>query len=381
MSTRVVIDHRPPPTRSRLPFVAAAWSLAIAAVGAWWLVVPGHYAGPSSAMGDSLVGLVEPTLVSGLMLALGIVGVVVALLGTEGGIAPPAPWVAAPAVALALVFGFLVPDLGLLVGLGYSAALIGVPAAVVLTVVLAVRHRGLRPAAAGVVAAGVIAVIGFGLDARDLGTIVSEIGSKLPAYLLSQALPLLAFAGGVVWLGMAGRAVGVTLVGSQPAPWTTPVRDRGWWITVAAVVCPLLFAAQRMSWLTPWPLALDAHDLETNPGLRAFGVAIGVAAALGGLLTWGLISRWGAVYPRWFPGIGGRPVSPIWPGALAATVGALVTVAGRSLGQFALFADRGNSDDSVLIGMAVLFVVWGPLLIASAVAYVIRRTTPEKESA
>ncbi len=366
---------------SRLPFAAAAWSVLAAATGAWWLLAPDHYGAPTGSMGDSLVGLVDPTLVSGLLLALGALGAVVAAVGTEGGRSAPQPWVAAPAVALAVVFGFLVPDLGLLVGLGYASALLGVPTTVVLTFVLAVRHRTVRPVAAGLVAIGVVAVVGYDVDGPALASMLREIGGTLPGFLRGQAFAVLAFAGGVLWLGMALRAGGMRIAGARPATWTTPARDQGWWITVAAVACPLLFAAQRMSWLTPWPVGLDAHTLDANPGLRAFGLTLGVAAILGAVLTAGLISRWGAVYPRWVPVAGGRPVSPVWPSVLAATVGALVTVAGRSLGQFALFADNGNSDDGMLLGMAVLFIVWGPLLMASAVAYFLRRTTTDKESA
>lgn len=352
----------------------------MAGTGAWWLLVPDHYGAPTGSMGDSLVGLVDPTLVSGLLLALGVLGVVVAIVGSEGGRGAPQPWVAAPALALAVIFGFLVPDLGLLVGLGYATALLGVPALAILTIVLSVRHRPLRRAAVGIVMAGVIAVLGYDVDGPALADVLRAIGGNLPEFLRRQAFPLLAFAGGALWLALALRAVGVQALGARPAPWAPPARDRGWWITVAAVICPLLFAVQRMSWLTPWPFALDSHDLDANPGLRAFGVAIGLAAVLGAALTSGLISRWGAVYPRWIPGVGGRPVSPVWPSVLAATVGALVTVAGRSLGQFALLADSGNSDDELLMAMAVLFLLWGPLLVASAIAYLLRRAAPDKES-
>ena len=358
---------------SRLPFAAAAWSVLAAATGAWWLLVPDHYGAPTGSMGDSLVGLVDPTLVSGLLLALGVLGAVVAAVGTEGGRTAPHPWVTAPAIALAVVFGFLVPDMGLLVGLGYASALLGIPAMVVLSFVLAVRHRAVRPVAAGLVAIGVVAVVGYDVDGPALASMLREIGGNLPEFLRGQAFAVLSFAGGALWLGMALRASGVRIAGARPASWTTPARDRGWWITVAAVACPLLFAVQRMSWLTPWPVALDAHTLDANPGLRAFGLTLGVAAVLGAVLTAGLISRWGAVYPRWVPGVGGRLVSPVWPSILAVTVGAVVTVAGRSLGQFVLLTDSGRSGDGLLVGMAVTFVVWGPLLVASAIAYFARR--------
>ena len=342
----------------------------MAGTGAWWLLVPDHYGAPTGLMGDSLVGLVDPTLVSGLLLALGVLGAVVAAVGSEGG--RVAPWVTAPALGLAVVFGFLVPDLGLLVGLAYAAALLGVPALVVLTIVLAVRHRSVRPAAVGLVVVAIVTVVAYDVDGRAVVDLAQAIGGNLPEFLRGQAFPVLAFAGGALWLAMALRGVGVQVCGARPAPWAPPARDRGWWITLAAVICPLLFAVQRMSWLTPWPFAADTHDLDANPGLRAFGVALGVAAAVGAALTSGLISRWGARYPRWVPGLAGHPVSPVWPSVLA-TIGVVVTVAGRSLAQFALFTETGRSDESLLLGLAVLLIVWGPLLVAAAIAYFLRR--------
>src|SRR5699024_705356 len=66
ITTPTAPSHRRPlRVGSRLAVAAAAWSLAMAATGAWWLLVPEHYAAPSGDAGDSLVGLAEPALVSG----------------------------------------------------------------------------------------------------------------------------------------------------------------------------------------------------------------------------------------------------------------------------------------------------------------------------
>lgn len=124
-----------------------------------------------------------------------------------------------------------------------------------------------------------------------------------------------------------------------------------------------------------WPYSMDVRELDPNPGLRAFGLALGLAAICGAVLTSGLISRWGAVYPPWMPRVGGRAVSPVWPSVVAASIGALVAVAGRSLAQFTLPSDGANSGAGLLVGMAIVFLVWGPLLMASAIAYFGRRTS------
>ena len=346
----------------------------MAATGAWWLLVPEHYAAPSGDAGDSLVGLAEPALVSGALLVLGILGAVVTVVGTEGGRSAPERWVTAPTVALAVIFGFLVPDLGLLVGLGYTSALVAVPAALVLPFVLAVRRPRFRPVAGGLLVLLAAVAVVFGIDGPALVDILWAIGGEVPTFLATQAFPLAAFIGALIWVGVALEASGIDIAGARPGPWTPPARDGGWWITVAAVICPVFFAAQRLTWLTPWPYSMDVRELDANPGLRAFGLALGLAAICGAALTSGLIGRWGAVYPQWMPRVGGRAVSPVWPSVVAASIGALVTVAGRSLAQFTLLSDGGNSGAGLLVGMAVVFLLWGPLLMASAIAYFVRRT-------
>src|SRR5699024_10008320 len=101
---------------------------------------------------------------SGALLVLGILGAVVTVVGTEGGRSAPERWVTAPAVAFAVIFGFLVPDLGLLVGLGYTSALVAVPAALVLPFVLAVRRPRFRLVAGGLLVLLAAVAVVFGID-------------------------------------------------------------------------------------------------------------------------------------------------------------------------------------------------------------------------
>jgi hypothetical protein len=138
-----------------------------------------------------------------------------------------------------------------------------------------------------------------------------------------------------------------------------------------------------MTWLTPWPFWVSAEQLEAHPEMRIFGLSLGFAAVGGSILTLGLLLRWGSVYPRRLPWLGGKPVSPTWPTVLAVVVGAAVTVAGRSMIQLAL---QGSVLPLAAVETLLIlpFWAWGPLLIAAGIAYYRRRTgelRPPRESA
>ena len=183
---------------------------------------------------------------------------------------------------------------------------------------------------------------------------------------------LVSFVGGALWLLVALRATGMRRAQPAAASYVAPRRDWGCWVTVVAALCPLPYALLRMTWLTPWPTIIDADTLAEQPAMRIFGLSLGFAAIGGAVLTIGLLMRWGSVYPRWVPVVGGRPVSPVWPTVLAVVVGAAVTVAGRSMLQLTYTEDDLLSKVETLLVLP--FPVWGPLLIAAAIAYYRRRT-------
>ena len=142
---------------------------------------------------------------------------------------------------------------------------------------------------------------------------------------------------------------------------------------MVAALCPLPYALMRMTWLTPWPTIMDAAELDANPAMRIFGLSLGFAAIGGSVLTAGLLRGWGSIYPPWIPFVGGRPVSPIWPTVLAIVVGTALTVAGRSMAQMS-FGGTDVVASKVEAFLLLPFPVWGPLLIAAAIAYYRRRT-------
>lgn len=374
-----------PPTGDRrkalLHWLALLWSALITATGVWWLIEPEAYAapaGPEAAARGSLVALLDPAFASAVLVGFGTLGALIAVTQIGRRSPEPARWVIVPGLSYAVIFGFLLPDLGLLVGAAYAAALLGVPAAVVGVGLLAVQYRIFRWITIGILLTASAMAVVFGVDRAAVVRSVGDIVSQLPEFISGQLPLLVAFLGGVLWFALALDSAGVRLENTQPensAPTTCrhPKRDWGWWITVAAAACPLLFALQRMTWLTPWPIALEAHDLEAGPGLRIFGLLLAIAAIGGAWLTIGLILRWGAIYPRWIPQVGSGIVSPVWPTILAFVMGIAVAVGGRSLGQSMLMT-RADDPHPLVASLAVLFIVWGPLLMIAAVAYYRRRT-------
>ena len=337
----------------------------MAAIGVWWLVDPGSYPGhlDQSEADGSLVALLDPTLVSSLLV----------LAGVAGGLAAATSrWLAQLGIAYAAIFGLLATDLSLLVTMGYSTAIVGPPILFAYLVVASVHRPSLRWVVGGLAAVvvGGAAASGAGLSAfAEFGR---GLGEGLERSGVAMLVSLVSFVGGALWLLVALRATGKRRAQPAATSYVAPPRDWGWWVTVVAALCPLPYALLRMTWLTPWPTIIDADTLAEQPAMRIFGLSLGFAAIGGAVLTIGLLMRWGSVYPRWVPVVGGRPVSPVWPTVLAVVVGAAVTVAGRSMLQLTYTEEDLLSKVETLLVLP--FPVWGPLLIAAAIAYYRRRT-------
>jgi hypothetical protein len=363
----------PPATsRSWIELAATAWSALAAAVGAWWLTVPDAYPDhlDGTASDGSLIGLLEPTLVSSILVVLGVVGALAAVIDTGR----PRRWLVPLGAAYAGVFGLLATDLSLLVTMGYSTAIFGPPILFGYLVMASVRQPALRWVVTGLAAVALAGVIAYGADFGTFAEFGRGLGEGLGRSGIGMLVVLASFVGGTLWLLVGLRAAGLRRGrASTAAPYIRPHRDWGWWITVIAALCPLPYAMLRMTWLTPWPTIVDAGTLEAQPSLRIFGLCLGFAAIGGAVLTIGLLMRWGSVYPRWIPVVGGRPVSPVWPTATAVVVGVAVTVAGRSMLQMTFTEEDVMTKWETMLMLP--FPVWGPLLIAAAIAYYRRRTT------
>jgi len=357
----------PTTSRSWIELAATAWSALAAGVGAWWLTVPDAYPDHlDSPAGDgSLVTLLDPTVASSLLVVLGVVGALAA--ATSRMLLPVG-------VAFAVVFGLLATDVSLLVSMGYSTAILGPPLLFAYVVAASVRRPSLRWVVGGLIIGGLAAVTVTGAGLSTFADFGRGLGEGLERSGIGMLVVLVSFIGGALWLLVALRAAGMRRAHvSTSTPYVRSRHDWGWWVTVIAALCPLPYALLRMTWLTPWPTIVDAATLDAQPALRIFGLSLGFAAIGGAVLTIGLLMRWGSVYPRWIPVVGGRTVSPTWPTVFALVVGSAVTVAGRSMLQMAVV------DDEMEIGTAETFLVlplpvWGPLLIAAAIAYYRRRT-------
>ena len=98
-----------------------------------------------------------------------------------------------------------------------------------------------------------------------------------------------------------------------------------------------------------------------------------------GLLTLGLVRRWGEVVPEWVPGLGGRRI-PRRAAIIPAATGAIAL----TLLWLSVFSSTGEIFDEFGVHGAARVVVfacyaplllWGPLLGAVTVSYA-RRTRP-----
>jgi hypothetical protein len=358
---------RPRRTASRLPLLAAAWSVLTLALGLWWWLRPADY--PFAPRPDdpsgTVLDVVPATVVPPALVVAGLVGLGVAALALTGRSSGLAVGTAA---AWVLIFGLAVPGFQPLTMVGYLMAMFG-PIVLFATVLVgAWGRRGGPVAVGGFVLVGAVAWATGLADAEVLSRYAGVIGTTVHRA-AGPAIMLFFLVGALVW-GVLGARIVLRGRAGGPAPaWTRPEAAARWGTVavVVAVVCALPYGLLRLTWLTPWPYGFDAAELAATPELRLHGLLLGLAALAGAVLTTGLVARWGEVWPQWVPVVRGRPVplaAAVVPGTLVA---ALFTVAGMPMTVLAL----GSGD---LWGMVVFpFVVWGPALGIAVLGYVLRR--------
>ncbi|GAA0244848.1 hypothetical protein [Cryptosporangium japonicum] len=178
----------------------------------------------------------------------------------------------------------------------------------------------------------------------------------------------------VLGAGLLARSALVLLrpATGDAARWLTIGR----WATLVAVLAPLPYAIQRAAWNLGIPLGVSQQfvdDLAADvtakglPAIAAWGLVI--PDLVGVLLTLGLVMRWGEVFPRWVPWLGGRPV-PVWLAVVpASVVSTAVTIAGLVIIRFAV-AD-GSVSSTAAPGL--LWLPWGVALGVATYAYAERR--------
>jgi hypothetical protein len=145
----------------------------------------------------------------------------------------------------------------------------------------------------------------------------------------------------------------------------------GRWAVVVACLAPLPYEITRIAWWLGFPLGITDDFLrmmQATPGMLEVGLGCAVASALGGVLTQGLVRRWGEVYPRWVRFRAGRRVPP----ALAVVPAAVVAVVLVPAGVMNVRAGI-TPDGWGLTLPSVFWLVWAVALGAAALAYHLRR--------
>ncbi|MET9688800.1 hypothetical protein ABZY81_10020 [Streptomyces sp. NPDC006514] len=138
-----------------------------------------------------------------------------------------------------------------------------------------------------------------------------------------------------------------------------------------------------------------AFDQGIGFGERMYVLSLSVVSELLAFTAIGLIARWGEVFPRWIPGLGGRRVpvkGAVVPAALGAAVLTLVFTVVAVVAEIRGTTIRGDELSADVPGAAggweaawfyvcyTPLILWGPLLAALTVAYHKRRRAAEHAS-
>jgi hypothetical protein len=170
-----------------------------------------------------------------------------------------------------------------------------------------------------------------------------------------------------------------------------PVPDAPHWAVVAAWLVPLVVLPSSIwritvVWFAP-PEGGGRDDLPAWLPIELWVVVLSIGSELLASLAFGLVARWGEIFPRWVPGLGGRrvptPVAVV-PAALGAALLTVVTTTGAVMNAQGLNV-RGEPlpddyplhlrDLEGLVSVAAYapLVLWGPLLAVLTLAYCRRR--------
>jgi hypothetical protein len=212
------------------------------------------------------------------------------------------------------------------------------------------------------------------LVAAIIGRVPDDYRKAIPWPVINQ---FLCVAGGLLW---ASTAIAYQ-PSSQAATWMTPAAAARWGrrLVSVATIIPLVYAATRWTWALGFSVGIDPRLLAAARAHGGTGAAavLGLVATCGAALTLGLTQRWGEVFPRWVPLIGGRAVPVVLAVVPASIAAILVTSAGLMfwrrtlLGSGAFTVSRENWAALV---PELLWPVWGVTLGSATLAYYVRRT-------
>ncbi len=325
-------------------YATALWSLAYGVLGVYWSFggagFPFAKVADDRATGSILEG--SPAgVVAPIMAAAGLGGAVLALVMTRR---PARGWVLQTiAAVLAVGLALVIPDYTLIALVALSPAIL------------------------------VFAFTGIPGDQAGVGDILYWHRVNL----------VILFVGGLLWAATAiayhrrSRTACVSC-GRGEGPekaWTTPESALRWgrWAVAVSVVANLPYEFTRVAWYFGWPLGIteDFHQMMADtPGMLEMGLAMAAMGLGGGILTHGLVRRWGEVYPRWIWFKAGKRVPPLLAIIPASLVAVVLIPAGLMNAQMPIYADNWALN---LPG--VLWVLWGAGLGAATYAYYLRRRT------
>ncbi|WP_061294872.1 hypothetical protein [Herbidospora cretacea] len=186
---------------------------------------------------------------------------------------------------------------------------------------------------------------------------------------------IILFVGGVLWALAYQRRT--TRQWKQATP--DQLRRWGRWAVWVACAAPVPYEITRVAWYFGVPLGIPedfAQMMRETPGMLEIGLGCAVASICGSILTHGLVSRWGEVYPRWVWFKAGERVPPALAVVPAALVAVVLIPAG--LMNVRMGADR---DTWGMNAPGMLWVVWGVALGVAACAYGLRRRSRASSSA
>jgi hypothetical protein len=192
---------------------------------------------------------------------------------------------------------------------------------------------------------------------------------------------LFCMAGGVLWAATAvayGRRIRQACEHcGRDESGENPVSAARWgkWATYAAAALALPYPTVRIAWALGIPLGVPAGFVaDSSLALRIGESVLGGLAIGGAVLTLGLTRRWGEVFPRWFPYLGGRRV-PTWFAVVpAAWAAAVVSQAGLRVWLWTMTGEEPITAHNWGMGAPGLFwLPWDAALGAATYAYYLRR--------
>ena len=325
-------------------YATAIWSLAYGVLGTYWALGGAGY--PFAPVGDdrATASILEGSpvhVLAPIMAAIGYGGTVLAIVMTRQ--RARGRVLQAIAAVLAVTLALVIPDYTLIAVVALAPAII------------------------------VFAFTGVPGDQGGVGDILYWHRVNL----------IILFVGGLLWAATAiayhrrsrGACVSCGRGEGAGSAWTTPQAARRWGraAVVVASLANVPYEFTRVAWYVGWPVGIsdEFHRMMADtPGMLEMGLALAVMGIAGGVLTHGLVNRWGEVYPRWIWFKAGRRVPSLLAIIPASIVAVVLIPAGLMNTQLPL-----DGDNWAINAPGILWIVWGAALGAATYAYYLRRRT------